>query len=377
MIRTPIAACAAAVLLALSGSAWARDGHTILIPARSPLSPVQKLNREGVEAVRHLDYQKAEALFLKAYLYDPADPFTLNNLGYISEIQGQLDRARRFYDLADEQGSNANIDLSSQKHLQGQPMKAALIDLQDRTMRVNRMNIDAMRLLQQDRNFEAIALLQQALAFDRNNPFTLNNLGVASETVCDLDSALAYYQAAAATGSSEPAEVTLDRSWRGKPVSRMAAESARRLRSRMDQGGISAVRAEMYTLRGVYAENQNRWDIAREDFLEAWRLDPASAFTLNNRGYVAEREGDLETAQFYNEKARRAEDSPTTVGLATRLYAEGKPLGAVAGDCNRKVDAALDIYSRRRRQPAAQVELTPRDNTQPISPATPRNQQPE
>ena len=51
---------------------------------------MQRLNREGVEAVKRHDYEKAEALFLKAYLYDPADPFTLNNLGYISELQGQL-----------------------------------------------------------------------------------------------------------------------------------------------------------------------------------------------------------------------------------------------------------------------------------------------
>src|SRR5437763_2485480 len=102
-----------------------------MIPLRSRLSPVQRLNREGVDAVKHHHYDKAEALFYKAYLYDPADPFTLNNLGYISEVQGQLERAHKFYDLAAQQSSDANIDLSNQKHLQGQPMKAALVDLKD------------------------------------------------------------------------------------------------------------------------------------------------------------------------------------------------------------------------------------------------------
>jgi hypothetical protein len=32
----------------------------------------------------------------------------------------------------------------------------------------------------------------------------------------------------------------------------------------------------------------------------------ASAFSLNNRGYVAEMDGDLETAQFFYGKARKA-----------------------------------------------------------------------
>src|ERR1700743_425931 len=83
---------------------WARDTVTIKIPEHSRMSPVQRLNREGVEAANKHQYEKAEAIFLKAYLYDPSDPFTLNNRGYISELEGQLDRAHRFYQLAAEQG---------------------------------------------------------------------------------------------------------------------------------------------------------------------------------------------------------------------------------------------------------------------------------
>ena len=74
----------------------------ITIPKRSHLTPVQRLNREGVEAVRKHNYSKAEQLFYKAYLFDPDDAFTLNNLGYISELQGQIDRVQRFYVLASE-----------------------------------------------------------------------------------------------------------------------------------------------------------------------------------------------------------------------------------------------------------------------------------
>ena len=154
----------AIVLLAALGAgtaAWAHEGERILIPMPSHFTPVQKLNRDGVKAIREHKFDRAESLFLKAYLYDPADPFTLNNLGYVSELEGQLDKAHRFYQLAAEQSSNADIDLSNARHLQGQPMKAALVDLKDNTMRVNRLNLDAMRMLEQDRGYAAIDALHQ------------------------------------------------------------------------------------------------------------------------------------------------------------------------------------------------------------------------
>jgi Flp pilus assembly protein TadD len=119
----------------------------------------------------------------------------------------------------------------------------------------------------------------------------------------------------------------------------------------------------MYTLRGVHAENANDWTEARQDFIHAYALYPESAFSLNNRGYVAEREGDLETAQYFYEKARRATDANARVAIATKLYAQGRPLVAVASDSNQKVDSALDVYSQQRKRQSAPVELTPRGAT--------------
>src|SRR5246500_2412468 len=150
MLRTPSRLLALAALIALPAVqySWAKD-LKIKIPRHSEMTPVQRLNREGVEAVQKRQYEKAEQLFYKAYLYDPSDPFTLNNLGYIAELQGQLDRAHKFYELAAEQGSEANIDVSNAKELKGKPMKSALVDLNDATMRMNRMNLNAMRLLAQ------------------------------------------------------------------------------------------------------------------------------------------------------------------------------------------------------------------------------------
>lgn len=354
--------------------AWTSDTVTIDIPMHSKLSPVQRLNREGVEAVEKHDYDHAEALFLKAYLYDPSDPFTLNNLGYISELEGELDRAQRFYQLALEQSCSAQIEASSEKSLQGKPMMAAVNDLRNRPMQLNRMNLDAMRLLAENRGFEATALLQQALSLDPRDPFTLNNLGVANETVGDYWNALKYYHAAADRHSSEPVVIALDRAWRGKPISDMAAASAKRLEERLQTLNPDYARALMLSRRGVFAENENDWPAARDYFLRAYSADPSDAFSLNNRGYVAEREGDLETAKFFYEKARRAQDASVPVGMATDNTAQGKSLFAVASGSDRKVDGALSIYSIERRRQTGPIELTPRggaseDNSPPPQPS--------
>ena len=222
----------------------------ITIPRWSELTPVQRLNRQGVDAVSKHQYEKAEELFYKAYLYDPVDPFTLNNLGYISELQGEVDRALKFYALASEQGSTAVIDLSNARQLEGKPMGYALTDLKNVPMRVNRMNVQAIELLSQGQSFEADALLRHALTLQPANPFTLNNLGVAEEATGDFESALKYYDAAAALHSTEPIVVTLKRSSRGKPVSEVAAESARQLRKQERNVSSAAERAAMLTFRG-------------------------------------------------------------------------------------------------------------------------------
>src|SRR5881275_1065441 len=91
----------------------------ISIPKRSKPTPVQALNRDGVKAVEKHDYAKAKKLFYKAYLLDPDDPFTLNNLGYIAELEGDVDRAQRFYELAGEQNSEAVVDKASSEQAKG------------------------------------------------------------------------------------------------------------------------------------------------------------------------------------------------------------------------------------------------------------------
>ena len=77
----------------------------IYLPRRSKLTPVQALNRDGVEAARKNNLEKAKSLFYRAYLLDPDDPFTLNNMGYVSELEGKAKEAQHFYALAGTHGN--------------------------------------------------------------------------------------------------------------------------------------------------------------------------------------------------------------------------------------------------------------------------------
>lgn len=353
--------------------AWAKDVK-ITIPLPSELTPVQRLNRDGVEAVKKHQYRKAEALFQKAYLYDPSDPFTLNNLGYVSELEGRLDRAETFYRLSAEQGSSANIDLTSLKQLKGKPMADALNTLKNTPMRVNGLNVEAVELLARGESGAAIAHLQQALSLEPHNPFTLNNLGVAHEAMGDYENALKYYNAAAASQSQLPVILTATGDFEGKPVSEVAAESARRLEVRLSQMTPNEVRARALTLKGVSAVNQNNWAAAKKDFLEAYALDPESGFALNNRGYVAEREGDLETAQYFYGKAQAAADANAVIGIATNHAAEGKQVISVASGSGQKVGGELAQYSQERRRQTGPILLIPRG--EPESTTAPGNPPP-
>ena len=344
------------------GSAVAGDIR-IEIPKRSKLTPVQRLNREGVEAVRKRNYPKAERLFYKAYLLDPDDAFTLNNLGFISEMQGELDRAEHFYDLAVQQSSDAVVDVASARRMKGQPMKE-VVAVSAGPLQLNHANVEAVRLLSQGRAPEADVLLEQVLKSDPNNVYTLNNLGVAKEMEGEEQDALSYFDRAAAATSDASAIVTTNKDWRGRQVSQMAQENAKALREHLTHRNDLNEQVAALNLRGVSAVNRNDLRTADTDFRKAYALNPDDAFTLNNIGYVAELEGDQETAQFFYDRARQSNGASATVGVATRQTAEGRKLFAVAGDndglVGAKVTAERDALRRHEQGP---VLLRRRDNS--------------
>jgi Flp pilus assembly protein TadD len=331
------------------------------IPQRSVSTPSQKLNRDGVAELKHGHEKKAKRLFYRAYLLDPDDPFTLNNLGYIAELEGDADRALRYYALAARDHTDAIIDQSSEASLKGKPLDEAFRQVQDSDHELSKLNERAIVLLQQGHVFEARNLLQSALPRHPRDPFLLNNLGYALEAVGDIEGALRCYSAAASLHSTERVVVTPRVKWRGRPISEVAAANAAEVSQQIARGeGVEATTARL-NLRGVAALNDNHPQVAREFFLQAYHQDAQNAFTLNNLGYLAESEGDRESAEMYYEAARSGGDAKARVSYSTRRDAEGQKIDNLADNNQSDVEATLKAIQEAKRRAPRPIELKRRD----------------
>ena len=165
--------------------------------------------------------------------------------------------------------------------------------------------------------------------------------------------------------------VTPNRKWRGKPISEVAADSAKKVRQRLQTDEGNEARVARLNLQGVAAINRNNRQEARQYFQQAYALDRNNAFSLNNLGYIAELEGDSETAQVYYEKARSAERANVRVGSATSQSAEGMKLFEVADDSSRKVDTKIAQESEARRRETGPIQLK-RSDGKPIEEGNPQ-----
>jgi Flp pilus assembly protein TadD len=346
----------------------------ISIPKRSKPTPVQTFNRDGVKAVEKHDYDKAKKLFYKAYLLDPNDPFTLNNLGYVAELEGDVDRAQRFYELAQEQNSQATVDRASSEGAKGKTVAAVAGHAETGGVQSNVMNVEAISLLNKDRVSEADSVLQKALRMDPTNPFTLNNMGYTKEKEGELEAALNYYDEAARRHSDEPVIVTVKKSWRGKPISQIAEANAKKIRSALKTEDTVEARVARLNLRGVSALNRNDRKTALECFQQAYKLAPEDAFALNNMGYVAELNGDRESADYYYAKAKDADNHDRHVTLATRREDEGKRLVEVANKNDAKAEASITAEQELRRRSGNAPVLRERGTGAPVA-ATPESDQ--
>jgi Flp pilus assembly protein TadD len=369
-----------ALVAVLSVGAYAKDLR-IPIPRRSKPTPVQKYNQEGVKQLKKGHVKDAKQAFYKAYLVDPNDPFTLNNLGYIAELEGEIDRATRYYDLASANTSDAIVDKSVSKKVVGKPVSevAGRVDVKG-PLQVNRLNVQAIGLLERDRVFEAEAVLNKALTVEPTNPFTLNNLGYTKEKEGELEQAVQLYEKAAAQRSDERIIVAVEKnkSWRGKKISDIADKNAEKVRRMVERDQTPESQVARLNLRGVTALNRNDRNAARNFFFQAYKLDPKNAFALNNMGYIAELEGDKESANAYYSAAQRADKAKARVGLASRRDAEGRPIAAVADTNETVVAQRLDaeLAEKRKQLGNKPVQMKTRDN-EVATPPTPQKDESE
>ena len=163
----------------------------------------------------------------------------------------------------------------------------------------------------------------------------------------------------------------MHQSWRGKPISQVAADNAQKVRSEMRHGEDRQARVARLNLRGVSAINRNERDAARGYFEQAYKLDANNAFTLNNMGYLAEMDGDQESASFYYEKAQMAPRSDHKVEVATRRDAEGRPVGGVATVSDQQVATQMETALEQKRRQGGPVVLRRRDNSVVVPEAQP------
>jgi Flp pilus assembly protein TadD len=224
-------------------------------------------------------------------------------------------------------------------------------------------------LLSQGRTLEADKILQRTLALSPKNPFTLNNLGYTMEAEGELEKAVQFYERAAGTHSSEKVEVALDSKWRGKDISSVAANNAKAVRRRLETGESLEARVARLNLQGVSALNHNDVQAAKRYFREAYRLDPRNAFAMNNIGYVAELEGDQETADEFYAAAKLADGAKERVTLANRREMQGLPLIQVAGANDEGAQANLETLRQARVRQGGDIQLKTRDNRPILEPA--------
>jgi len=346
--------------LAGTNPGFARDLQ-IPLPERSVSAPGEKLNRKGVAELKRGHQKKAERLFYRAYLLDPNDPFTLNNLGYVAELQGDADRALRYYALAAQDHTNAIIAQSSEAALKGKPLDQVFRQARDSDQEIGKVNERAIVLLQQGRVFEARNLLQSELSRYPNDPFLLNNLGYAMETVGDIEGALRSYSAAASVHSTQRVVLTPREKWRGRPVTAVAKANATAVSEQIARGEGDEAATARLNLRGVVALNDNNPSAAREFFLQAYQRDAQNAFTLNNLGYISELAGDRESAEMYYEAARSGRDANGRVSYATRRDAEGQRIEKLADDNQSDVESTLKAIQETKRRTHRPIELKLRD----------------
>lgn len=331
------------------------------IPRHAVATPTQKLNRDGVAELKHGHIEKAKRLFYKAYLLDPQDPFTLSNLGYVAELEGDADRALRYYALSSRDETDAVIDQSSEADLRGKTLSEAFQRVQSADQSISKINEQAIVLLEAGKVFEARNLLKGALAQHPGDPFLLNNLGYAMEGVGDLEGALHYYSAAASEHAKLRVIVTPRAKWRGRPISEVAAENATAVREQLAKGEGPQAASARLNLRGVAALNDNRPEDARQFFLKAYQLDSQNAFTLNNLGYIAEMAGDRESAEMYYDASRAAEGVKERVTYSTRTDAEGQRIGQLADENQLDVEASMKAVQEVKRRAGRPIELKTRN----------------
>jgi tetratricopeptide (TPR) repeat protein len=85
---------------------------------------VARLNLRGVYALNHNDRANARKYFQDANKLDPTNAFSLNNMGYLAELDGDRETANFYYEKAQQaDDSNAKVGVATSRDAEGRPLE--------------------------------------------------------------------------------------------------------------------------------------------------------------------------------------------------------------------------------------------------------------
>jgi tetratricopeptide (TPR) repeat protein len=100
------------------------------------MSETQRLVRKGVRAFNDGDIDKFKEYTREAYEKSPDDPFVLNNMGYIEEMEGNKEKAFEFFKKAAEKADDRTVDLSQFKDQEGRSINDIVKDNYQRLAKI-------------------------------------------------------------------------------------------------------------------------------------------------------------------------------------------------------------------------------------------------
>jgi tetratricopeptide (TPR) repeat protein len=202
--------------------------------------PALKTNKANVEAIGLLGkgrIAEAEDTLKHVLATDPHNPFTLNNMGFVMESEGDLQSALKYYSAAASLHSRDIILVSPNTKWRGKPISEVAADNaravsqiiakgEDLQAQIARLNLRGVAALNHNDPQGAKEFFQQAYKLDPGNAFSLNNMGYVSELAGDRETAETYYaDARSAADRNMLVTYASRREAEGQPVSSVAQQN--------------------------------------------------------------------------------------------------------------------------------------------------------
>jgi Flp pilus assembly protein TadD len=196
---------------------------------------VNELNVEALNMLSKDRAPEADMLLTRSLTMDPKNAFTLNNLGFAKEKEGEYDQALDFYSQAANLHSNKPIIVTANRDWRGKPIsdvasnnaanvrKLIRRSERDPNFKVATLNLRGVSALNRNDRASARKFFQQAYDLDKSNAFTLNNMGYLAELEGDRETAQFYYdKAQAARQAQNRVEIATRKSAEGQRLSTVA-----------------------------------------------------------------------------------------------------------------------------------------------------------